>query len=188
MRAWSAIRELNTSTHNENRADALQFRVGEADWSEKLAGEFVTVYSPRLKLQDIFRRPVPPDAKELTRRSDLVQLDVAYVSGIRNVNVPDAFLASVIRRMKAGLDSAFDLETRYSVLMEICSIEPDEPDEDEGDDEFYRNYDLSGYVVYFSDLFRRFAAYDPAKAAKELQTWPCDNELWERLSTCLPRK
>lgn len=78
--AWSAIRELHTSTHDENRADALQFRVGEADWSERLAEEFVSVYSPRLKLKDIFRRPVPPDAKELMRRSDLVQLTSAINS------------------------------------------------------------------------------------------------------------
>ena len=95
--------------------------------------------------------------------------------------MPDDYIAALIPKLRHALHLASDLEARYSYKAEICSIEPNERDADEGDDTFEREYKLSGHVLHFVELFRRFAQLHPEQAAIELRSWPTSETIFRRL-------
>lgn len=179
--AWRAIRELRSLKSDKDAAYELKLRVGKTGWYEALAREYADIFNPWLTLQYYRRRPIPPKPSKTLKASDLVHVEVSYSQGIRDVTVPDEYLPILLPKIKAGLEFAWDLEGRYSSWREICSIEIDEPDEDEGDSSFERSYKLSGHVIHFTNLFRRLALYSPSDAVRELKSWPTEGRLWERL-------
>jgi hypothetical protein len=179
--AWRAIREFHSLKADKDKAYALTLHTGNTGWYESLAREYADIFSPCLKLTNYRRRPVPPKLSKKLKTSDLVQVEVDYSEGIRQVAVPDEYLPALLPKLKSSLEFAWDLESRRSSWVDICSIEPDEPNEDEGDSSFHRSYKLSGHVILFTDLFKRMAAISPAQALALLRSWPTGGRMWERL-------
>ena len=179
--AWRAIREFHALKSDKDRAYELKLHVGRTGWHEALAEEYADLFRPGLELSGLHRRPIPPKLTKALKRSDLIEVDVTYSEGIRTVEVPDEYLLPILGKLKSGLDLACDLEKRYSHWLDICSIEPDEPREDEGDSSFQRTYKLAGHVVHFANLFRRLAELSPEEALSELRSWPTQARVWERL-------
>lgn len=179
--AWRAIKEFHSLKSDKDKAYALTLHTGNTGWYESLAREYADIFSPCLKLTNYRRRPVPPKLSKKLKTSDLVQAEVDYSEGIHQVAVPDAYLPTLLPKLKSSLEFAWDLESRRSPWVDICSIEPDEPGEDEGDSSFHRSYKLSGHVILFTDLFKRLADISPAQALALLKSWPAEGRMWERM-------
>lgn len=181
VNAWRAIAECHDlQVADRDRIHELRLRVGRTGWHEPAAREYAAHFSPRLKISNMWRRPVPPRAGPSLRVRDLVHIDVEYSRSIRTVDVPDEYLRPLIPKLRAGLELAEDLERRYSYNIDICSIEPDEP-RPGGGASHSRQYKLSGHVLLFVRLFRRLATLSPEDARAELATWPRQNVVFERL-------
>lgn len=178
---WRTIREYHAlSPDDSGRVYELKLRAKASGWHEQLAREYASHFSPFLKLSSFSRRPVPPTGRGKITERDLVHVEVDYSEGIRTVEVPEDYLIPLIGKLRQGLELASDLERRYSYEMDICSIEPDVREPDEGDDDFHRQYKLSGHALLFIDLFKRLAQLHPEEALKELHSWRGENPLFGR--------
>jgi hypothetical protein len=178
---WRTIREYHVLRHDDrDRAYELKLRAKGSGWHEQLAREYASYFSPFLKLSTSSRRPVPPTGRGKITERDLVRVEVGYSEAIRTVEVPDEYLISLMGKLRQGLELASDLERRYSYETDICSIEPDVREPDEGDDEFHRQYELSGHALLFIGLFKRLAQLHPEEALKELHSWRGENPLFKR--------
>ncbi len=178
---WRTIREYHSLTADDrDRVYELKLRAKASGWHEQLAREYATYFSPYLKLSSFSRRPVPPTGRGKITERDLVRVEVDYSEGIRTVEVPEDYLIPLIGKLRQALELASDLERRYSYELDICSIEPDVREPDEGDDDFHRQYKLSGHALLFIQLFRRLAELHPEEALKELHSWRGDNPLFSR--------
>ena len=178
---WRTIREYQALRRDDrDRAYELKLRAKASGWHEQLAREYASHFSPFLKLSAFYRRPVPPTGRGKITERDLVHVEVDYSEGIRTVEVPDDYLIPLIGKLRQALELASDLERRYSYETDICSIEPDARDPDEGDDSFHRQYHLSGHSLLFIDLFKRLAQLHPKEALKELRSWRGENPLFCR--------
>lgn len=178
---WRTIREYHVLRRDDrDRAYELKLRAEGSGWHEQLAREYASYYSPFLKLSAYSRRPVPPTGRGKLIERDLVHVEVAYSEAIRMVEVPDEYLLPLIGKLRQELELASDLEKRYSYETDICSIEPDVREPDEGDDEFHRQYKLSGHALLFIGLFKRLAQLHPEEALKELHSWRGESPLFQR--------
>lgn len=178
---WQTIREYHALIGDDrDRVYDLKLRAKGTGWHEQLAREYASHFSPFLKLSSFSRRPVPPTGRGKITERDLVRVEVGYSEGIRSVQVPDDYLIPLIGKLRHGLELASDLESRYSYEMDICSIEPDVREPDEGDDDFHRRYKLSGHALLFIDLFKRLATLHPQEALKELRSWRGETPLFRR--------
>ena len=178
-KAWDAYLDYADSEATKNRVWRLQQVIRKAGWSEAVADNYVACFAPSLALDHIGRGPVPPCAASKMASSDLVRLDVKYENQVLCTEVPDDYLPSVIPKLRAQLERAETLESKYGSSTFICSIEPDEGAG--GDTSIDRTWRLSGRVVAFVGLFRRLAGRSPALAHAELQTWPAQSQVFTRL-------
>lgn len=181
LEAWHTIKEYHSLKSDKDSVYELKLRVDETRWYESFAREYAAIFNPCLKLSNLRRSPVPPKFTKKLKPSDMVQVEVQYSEGIHQVTVPDEYLPVLLPKLKSSLEFAWDIESRRSSWLDICSIEPDDPEEDEGDSSFYRGYKLSGHVILFTDLFKRFSALSPAQALAALRSWPREGRMWERL-------
>jgi hypothetical protein len=178
---WRTIREYHALRRDDrDRAYELKLRARGSGWHEQLAREYASHFSPFLKLASFSRRPVPPTGRGKITERDLVQVEVDYSEAIRTVEVPDDYLIPLIGKLRQGLELASDLERRYSYETDICSIEPDVREPDEGDDTFHRQYKLSGHALLFIGLVKRLAHLHPEEALKELHSWRGETPLFRR--------
>jgi hypothetical protein len=179
---WRTIREYHALIgEDRDRVHDLKLRAKASGWHEQLAREYVSYFSPRLKLSGISRRPVPPTGRGKITERDLVHVEVEYPNGTLTIEIPDDYLIPLIGKLRQALELASDLEKRYSYEMDISSIEPDVREPDEGDDRFSRHYKLSGHVLHFVGLFRRLAQLHPDEALKELRSWRREASIFRRL-------
>lgn len=181
--AWRAILECHDLQPGErDRVYDLRLDAQHDGWREPLARAYAKYFSPRLKLGGYWRKPIPPEASQRLKVRDLVNVDVEYPETIRTINVPDEYLATLLPKLRAALELAEDLETRYSYSIDICSIMPDEEDEDGGEGESYgRHYKLSGHVLLYVKFFERLSVLSPDAARAELATWPRPSVIFDRL-------
>lgn len=179
---WRTIREYHSLRRNDpDRVYDLKLRAKATGWHEPLAREYAEHFAPYLKLSNFDRRPIPPRGRTRLSVQDFVRVSVDYSDGIREVAVPDDYLVPLISKLRHALELAGDLERRYSYGTDICSIEPDVREPDEGDDSFSRQYNLSGHVLHFVGLYRRLAQLHPEKALQELRTWDRESAVFRRL-------
>lgn len=183
--AWRAIAECHDlQTADWDHAYDLRFRTRRSGERELLAREYASHFSPRLKISNMWRRPVPPMAGSRLRIGDILHVDVEYSEEIRTIEVPDDYLRPLMPKLRAALELAEALERSYSYHIDLCSIEPDDPDD--GDNQqgvatHNRQYKLSGHVLHFVNLFRRLVALDPDAARADFASWPRRSVIFERL-------
>lgn len=179
--AWSTISEYHDLKEGEeDRVFDIDFSVGEDGPRDAVARQYARHFSPRLRLNTIWRRTLPPNAGPSLKLKDLVDVDVEYPESILTVSVPDNYLRHVLPKLTASLQLADELEDKHRSYVEISSIEEQEREEDQGDS-FERTYKLSGRILAFSRLFKRLAEIDPVLALSELQTWPRRGPSFTRL-------
>nr|VFK54851.1 MAG: SIR2-like domain-containing protein [Candidatus Kentron sp. TUN]VFK60063.1 MAG: SIR2-like domain-containing protein [Candidatus Kentron sp. TUN] len=118
--------------------------------------------------------PEPPKKKEVPSIGDLIGLEVKYPEPHFSLDIPDAWLLSVIRELRKNFEYALQLETEIggSGLMHIVPIVPDDKP---NIDDHQRTHGLSGSVLSFASLFEGLIKLDIASARREFAAWPVDD-------------
>ena len=170
-------------TGSIDRFEQYDFKsdIDKLGWSGSTIRQFSKIAAPSLESKPLYRSPLPPTRKKGVRLRDLVSVSVEYPDAYKTVQIPDDQLASLIVVFRPNIEKAIDLEKDLSGWIDVCAIEPDEPVEGDDNDRFHRNYKLSGYVVYFAELFRRLVQLDPASAAHEFRRWRTGDGVFDRL-------
>ena len=173
--AWRAYLEYVDLKPRRNRAWSLKRRIQQTGWSEAIANDYATCFGPWLILDRMFHGPVPPASQSKLNSRDLVNMTTVYEERLEQIQVPDEYLETVVRKLRVELERSEDLEKRYGSLMFIGSVEPG------GHASSHGSYKLSGRVSTFVELFRRLTERQPHLARAELQTWPLQSEVF----TCI---
>ncbi len=155
LEAWNMIFELsNFYGREEHREYDLKFRIKSLGWNNYFVREYAKTSAPFLKRGILYSRSIPRNNRKKLSKYSLIRLDVEYPKGVYDISVPDEYLPQIVDAMRINLERAVEMEQDFSGwLRDICAIEPD--DETDGNDNS-RAYDLSGYVLHFANLFRRF--------------------------------
>ena len=167
---------------DENDAYALKWKIDQEGWQPFHSYQFARCFSPKLELRNWGHRPILPSPGPKLQIRDMANFSVAYSKGIFAIEIPDNYLQTLIPKLRAALSLAEELETEYSVYMDICSIEPDNPRQpDDGDSSFYRTYGVSGMVIYFVNVFKRLIVLAPDVAIAEMAAWPRQSAIFDRI-------
>jgi hypothetical protein len=102
-------------------------------------------------------------------------MHVEYPSSPRDINIPDEWLAMMVRVLRHNLEYALLLETEISGYGLIFST-PIVADDDKTVDHFQRNQSISGCVITFASHFERLLKLDVEKAIQEFAAWRIDDE------------
>ncbi|MEM8772999.1 MAG: SIR2 family protein [Pseudomonadota bacterium] len=181
LEAWRDIfdfyREYDPS---DLRQYDLQEQIAHTGWSIGVVEQYAKIFSPTLKMQNLFRAPIPPTTIRGLRKDHIVRLDIDYPDQISQFTVPDDQLISVISAHRRNIEAAIDREKETSGWLKVSSIEPDDH-RDAGDDDFDRKYELSGYVLHFVGLFNRLFALDKKAACQEYRRWRETDPIFKRM-------
>lgn len=168
---WNMIFELNKfSDRGRHEEYSLKSRVNSVGWSNIIVREYLSICSPYLT-QGVLYESIPLNKKKLSPRS-LIRVDVKYPekSFLKNFKVPEEYLSEVVRGFRSNLEKAVDMELDYAGWIDVCSIEPDDEDEQE----HIRGYDLSGYVLHFVSLYKKLMKANIEQARQEYRAWRRD--------------
>lgn len=169
--SWNTIFELNEySGRNEYNAYEFKERVKSFGWSAILARKYIVNISPYLA-RSTSSCPIPRDGRPRFAFGSLVKVDIKYPEGLRDLKIPDIYIAQIIRGFRFNIEKAIDMELNYSYWLDLCSIEPDE--EKDGHD-YSRGHDLSGYVLHFISIFQELIKIDKEAARQEYKAWRVD--------------
>lgn len=178
-RAWRAYLDYVDLKPRWDRTLSLERRIRQTGWSEAVADEYAACFRPWLVLDSTSHGPVPPGSKPTLDSRELVSVMTRYETEIDQIEVPDEYLETAVRKLRTELERAENLEQRCESFMFNNSIEPD--DEMEGDASSDRSYQLSGCILTFVGLFRRLTERSPQWARAELQTWPLESNVFTRV-------
>ncbi|NOX95819.1 MAG: hypothetical protein GXP04_12220 [Alphaproteobacteria bacterium] len=179
---WRLVFEV-ADTGSIDRLEQYDFKsdVDKLGWNGSTIRQFAKIAAPSLESKPLYRGPLPPSTKKGVRLRDLISVSVEYPDAFKTVQIPDTHLAAVIEVFRPNVEKAIDLEKDLSGWVDVCAIEPDEPVEGDDNEQFHRHYKLSGYVIYFTSLFRRLVQLDAAKAANEYKRWRSGDVVFARL-------
>lgn len=181
--AWRRIKLVNQQnpfTRREAYDLKLSLKRGEHD--ELLAREYARYFEPYLKFEQLWRRPLPPTTLAECKTRGLAAIEVVYDEHIKSIEIPDAYIASLLPKLRNALLNAVEYERSFSRWEpKLSSIEERKKKPDEGDSSFQRNYKFSGHVLLFVALIRRFERLDPSATRGEITAWPRSNRPFERL-------
>jgi hypothetical protein len=151
-------------------------------WDSTTVRKYAFINRPYLEVkQDIWRGPKPPEEKEDIRVSDLLQMNIKYLTPPNDVKIPDEWLALAIRELRKNLEHALQLETEIGGYG-LSNISPIVPDDRKDVDHYGRTHGLSGSVISFSSHYSRLIKLNVSIARQELAAWPIeDDTIFSRL-------
>lgn len=146
-------------------------------WSYATVRQLISLTKPHVRVgPGLASRPVPPQANEEYRLSEIARLQVECPVLPHDADVPDKWLHHVVRGVRSNIDAAVNLcrEVDDPAGRHISPItEDDRPDISD----YQRTHGLSGSIVRFASLFERLLQLDLARAQEELSAWPLDDDL-----------
>ncbi len=177
--AWNAVFELSQFYGREEYQEhGLKSLIKKQGWNDFIVREYGRLSKPYLKKDNLFARSIPRDNRKKLTKFSLIKPDVDYPEGVYSIPIPNEYLAKTINLFRENVEYAVDLEQSFSGwLRDLSSIEPDE---DKSSDTI-RRYDLSGYVLHLTDLFRQLLKFSPEAARVEFKKWSADNPIFARL-------
>ena len=139
----------------------LKRRISKDGWSRSVVRAYAACFRPYLRVEPPWGNPKPPEQEDEIHRSELVHLDVAYLDRIKEINIPDEWLAPIVVVLRKNLEIALELETEIDRggLGHISSIVPDQSSDSD------HKLRLSGAVIEFTSVFERLMQID-LKAAR----------------------
>ncbi|MEQ1596916.1 MAG: SIR2 family protein [Casimicrobium sp.] len=175
--AWRYLFET-WETKNDFSDDffALKSIVEKDGWDSALARRFARINQPRLKVA--FRHAAgaqPPTNGEATTLSSLFALDVDYPDHHEDIAIPDEWLSSAVREMRKNLELAVSLENEIGGW----GLHDDSPLIRDNSPDLYGfggAGGLSGAMRSFVSHFERLMQFDIAAAAREMASWPTDDD------------
>jgi hypothetical protein len=181
--AWRRIALVNQQLPVTRReAYELKLSLKQGRHNEVLAREYARYFSPYLKFDSWWRKPLPPLTVSECKRQPLARIEVVYDEHIKTIEIPDAYVPSLVPKLRYSLLTAVEYETLFRPFdPKLASIEKEEAIPDRGSSSFQRHYKFSGHVLLFVELVKRLAELDPNALREELKTWPRSNRPFERL-------
>ena len=183
-KAWRYLFEAWSNLSKDFRRDLyeLSATIKKDGWSLAIVRRFADIAKPYLKAgRNEWQGPKPPQCDKESGVEDILNLKIEYPILIEDLTIPDEWLFQTIRELRKCLEHGILLETELNsyALKSICPIIPDSKGYDDG---YERTHGLSGYVVWFAELFENLTKFEIAKAKQELETWPInDNSVFDRL-------
>ena len=145
-------------------------------WNSAIVRQFTTVYKPYLKASGSFRSgAMPPKSKADLDLHDLFEVRVEYPTLRENVNIPDEWLVGVVCEIRKNLEYAVYLEAELGGY-KLRSVSPIVKDDTQDGECYGRIRDLSGFVIFFSELFNRLIGIDATSARQEFNAWPTSDD------------
>lgn len=177
--AWNAVFELSQFYGREEYQEhSLKSLIKKQGWNDFIVREYGRVSKPHLKQDNLYARSIPRDNRKKLAKFSLIKPDVDYPEGVYSIPIPDEYLAKAINLFRENVEYAVDLEQSFSGwLRDLSSIEPD----DDQSSDTVRRYDLSGYVLHLTDLFKQLLEFSPDAARVEFKKWSADNPIFARL-------
>lgn len=174
--AWRGLIESTEGLQTESRREwyNLRTQIKQEGWNQTTLRMFREFSCPGLKASPgLLSAVVAPQIGSENRLSELVHLEVDYHLPPSEIEIPDVFLAEVVRGLRTNLELAMHLHAEFDDirLHRICPLVPD-PSPDISN--FERGHGLSGYVIWFASLFERLLAEDSSKATREFAAWRID--------------
>lgn len=181
--AWRRIGIVNQQLPATRReAYELKLSLKQGRHNEVLAREYNRHFSPYLRFDSWWRRPLPPWTVSECKRQPLARIEVVYDEHIKTIEIPDAYVPSLVPKLRYSLLTAVEYETLFSPnAPKLASIEEEEAIPDRGSPSFQRHYRFSGHVLLFVKLVKRLAELDPNALREEIKMWPRSNRPFERL-------
>jgi len=177
--AWRLIFELYATQGSDDFAEYdLNDEIKDDGWDSTVVRRYAKLFAPKLKRERLYASSTPPLGRGRIVRSSLIQSSIEYSERISAIEVPDKFLSEVINAQRINIESAIDLEQERSGFLDLCAIEPEADSEDQ---QFSRTYRISGYVIHFTQLFRRLVKLNAAAAKAEYRKWRGSDEVFKRL-------
>ena len=182
--AWRYLFEAWSNSHKDFNRELykLSDAISSDGWSLTIVRRFADLIRPYLVAsREELWGPKPPQCDKNSCVKDILQLEIEYPIPLEGVNVPDEWLAQFIREIRNCIEHAILIETEIGGygLNNICPIVQDNKDYD---DSYERTHGLSGYVIWFSELFNNLTKINISKAKEELRVWPIgDNKIFDRL-------
>jgi len=144
-------------------------------WDSSLVIKYISSIRPYLKAGTPYRnRYVPPKHEVSIKVHDILKIEVEYPEITDEVSIPSEWLAIAVREYRKNLEYVLQLDKEV-VLYDLYNIDSIFPGPDPNHDDIGRTYGLSGYIIQFSNLFRKLIDYNPALAMKEFDSWPDDD-------------
>ncbi|MEE9344593.1 MAG: SIR2 family protein [Methylococcales bacterium] len=179
--AWQYLfenwdRQIN---HFDDEIFDLERETNQYGWNCAVARKYIAITRPYLKVEQSYDyRSVPPKGNDCQRINNLVRLDVEYPSpNEHDFNIPDEWLAFIVRELRKNLEIALQLETEIGGFgLSVGFSGPIIPEDCAEIGDYQRSHGLSGSVILFSQLFERLINLDISIARQEFSTWPVDDE------------
>lgn len=177
--SWNAVFELSQFYGREEYQEhSLKSLIKKQGWNDFIVREYGRISKPYLKKDNLYARSIPRDNRKKITKFSLIKPDVDYPEGVYSIPIPNEYLAKAINLFRENVEYAVDLEQSFSGwLRDLSSIEPD----DDKSTDTVRRYDLSGYVLHLTDLFKQLLEFSPEAARVEFKKWSADNPIFARL-------
>jgi hypothetical protein len=189
--AWRYLLEYWEQDRHEFRRKGYELaaEVRRDGWSRSIVRKFAAHLRPYLKIaHEFIDRPTPPNQNEEVAQGKLIGLDVVYPDAVRDMGVPDEWVAFVVPELRKNLEAALDLENEIGGYG-LCDIGSIVPDDNEDRDLFGREHGLSGAVIRFSVVFERLIQINRETAKHEFSRWLAnDDAIFARLRIWAARK
>ena len=152
----------------------LAERISKDGWSRSSVRAYAACFRPYLRVEPPWGNPKPPEHQDKIHLNDLIRLGVEYPD-IEEIDIPDEWIAPVVVALRKNLETALELETEAGGgrLTLISSIVPDN---DTDDTEYDRTHGLSGAVIRFTSVFKRFMEIDLEEARQEFSKWLIEDD------------
>jgi hypothetical protein len=180
--AWGYLLEARERTGDGSEREwyekwhELKDDIGRERWSAAAVRRFIAISCLYVKADPaLMSSTVPPKREAELRLWDLVRLQVEYPVPPPDAEIPDEWLAHIIRGLRKNLELAVQLNEEFD-RAHWDHISPIVPDDRPDVDQYQRDHGLSGYVIEFARLFDRLVNLDVSKAKREFLAWPSDDD------------
>jgi hypothetical protein len=182
-KAWRYLFESWDSYRGEYHREIFELKaqIAKDGWDSSAVRRYSSIRQPYFEAQsNYWGGPKPPSVGADFQVGDLVRMDVKYPEEHEQIEIPDEWLAQVVKALSRNLEIAVLLEKEIGGygLMAICPIMADD---NVGDDQYERSHGLGSHVIEYAALLQRLAGINPQAARFEVSAWGSNDPVFNRL-------
>ncbi len=173
---WLKLIHVWQNTIEPNHYDwhRLKQSINAYGWSPLIVDGIAGFLKPRLKIQSYTSDPIAPGTED----NYTLKIDVTYEEVVFDLEIPQEFLPSLVRKIRDNLILSTELEhlTFGRQRLFINSLTPDPSSSG-----FSSSYGINSLIRIFLDLFVKLKKAEFDLARQEYLAWPINNEVFSLL-------